>query len=187
MVPANTSFPAIVATPISSETANVGDGDTFYLNSDFYYGGKLIAAAGSKVNGTIITVKRGGMANRSGKIQIRFSHIVTPTGQIIPITASVQTDDGSGVLKAGTVKDAAWEYAKDTAIGAGVGAAVGTAMGALSRGSVGKGAIYGTAIGGGMGVIAALMERGGDIDIPQNVQMNIVLDQPVTVSSNTPY
>ncbi len=187
MVPANTSFPAIVATPISSETANVGDGVTFYLNSDFYYGGKLIAAAGSKVNGTIITVKRGGMANRSGKIQIRFSHIVTPTGQIIPITASVQTDDGSGVLKAGTVKDAAWEYAKDTAIGAGVGAALGTAMGALSRGSVGKGAIYGTAIGGGMGVIAALMERGGDIDIPQNVQMNIVLDQPVTVSSNTPY
>ena len=187
LVPANTSFPAIVATPISSETANVGDGVTFFLDSDFYYGGKLIAAAGSKVNGTIISVKRGGMASKNGKIQIRFSHIVTPTGQIIPITASVQTDDGSGVLKAGTVKDSALSYAKDTVIGAGVGAALGTALGALSRGGVGRGAIYGTAIGGGMGIIAALMERGGDIDIPQNVQMNIVLDQPVTVSSNTPY
>ena len=187
MVPANTSFPAIVATPISSETANVGDSVTFYLSSDFYYGGKLIAAAGSKVNGTVIVVKRGGMANRNGKVQIRFSHIVTPTGQIIPITASVQTSDGTGVLKAGTAKDAAKDYIKDTVIGAGAGAALGTAMGALSGGRVGKGAIYGTAIGGGMGVIAALMERGGDIDIPQNVEMNIVLDQPVTVSSNTPY
>ena len=26
-----------------------------------------------------------------------------------------------------------------------------------------------------------------DIDIPQNAQMNIVLDQPITVTSNTPY
>ena len=173
--------------PLSTETSNAGDSVQFYLGSDFYYGGKLIAAAGSRVNGTVINVKRGGLANRNGRLQVRFSHIVTPTGQIIPITASIQTDDGSGVLKAGTAKDAAKDYIKDTAIGAGAGAALGTAMGALSGGKVGKGAIYGTAIGGGMGIIASLMERGGNIDIPQNAQMNIILDQAVTVSSNTPY
>ena len=187
MVPANTTFPAILSAPLSTETANVGDSVTFYLGSDFYYNGKLVAAAGSRVNGTVILAKRGGMANRNGKLQIRFSHILTPTGQMIPITASIQTDDGSGILKAGTAKDAAKEYIKDTAIGAAAGAALGTAMGALSGGKVGRGAIYGTAIGGGMGVISSLIERGGDIDIPQNAQMNIVLDQPVTVTSNTPY
>ena len=187
MIPASTVFPAISSAPLSSETAKAGDNVSFYLGSDFYYNGKLIAAAGSKVNGTIIVAKRGGMANRNGKLQIRFSHILTPTGQMIPITASLETADGSGVLKAGTAKDAAGEYIKDTAIGAGVGAALGTAMGALSGGKVGKGAIYGTAIGGGMGVLTSLMEKGGDIEIPQNAQMNIVLDQPVTVTSNTPY
>ena len=127
------------------------------------------------------------MANKNGKIQIRFSHILTPTGQMIPITASIETEDGSGILKAGTAKDVTKEYIKDAAIGAGLGAALGTAMGALSRGSVGKGAIYGTAIGGGMGVLSSLIERGGNVEIPQNVQMTIVLDQPVTVTSNTPY
>ena len=186
-VPANTVFPAISTTALSSETANAGDSVSFYLGSDFYYNGKLVAAAGSRINGTVITAKRGGMANRNGKIQLRFSHIITPTGQTIPITASIQTNDGSGILKAGTAKDAAKEYIKDTAIGAGIGAALGTAMGALSGGKVGRGAIYGTAIGGGMGVLSSLIERGGDIDIPQNAQMNIVLDQPITVTSNTPY
>lgn len=187
MVPVNTSFPAVVITPISSETANVGDTVSFYLGSDFYYGNTLIASAGSRVNGTVIIAKRGGYAHKNGKIQIKFTNIVTPTGQIIPISASIQTNDGSGILKAGTAMDVTKDYAKDATIGAATGAALGTAMGALSGGSVGKGAIYGTAVGGGMALLQNLFEKGGNIEIPQNAQMNIVLDQPVTVSSNTPY
>ena len=60
MVPANTSFSATSMTSISSETAKLGDNVSFYLGSDFYYGNKLIAAAGSKVNGTVIKAKKGG-------------------------------------------------------------------------------------------------------------------------------
>lgn len=187
MVPANTTFAATVMTPISSETAKVGDSVSFYLGSDFYYGNNLIASAGSKVNGTVIKAKKGGFGNRNGQIQVKFTNIVTPTGQMIPISASIQTNDGTGILKAGTAKDVSKEYAKDAAIGAAAGAALGTAMGALSGGSVGRGAVYGTAVGGGMGVAQNFFERGSNVDIPQNAQMNIVLDQPVTVSSNTPY
>lgn len=187
MVPANTMFEAILMTPISSETASVGDSVSFYLGSDFYYGKNLIASAGSRVNGTIIKAKKGSWANRNGQIQIRFTNIVTPTGQMIPISASLQTSDGSGVLKAGTAKDVTKEYAKDATVGAAAGAVLGTAMGALSGGSVGRGAVYGTAVGGGLALVQNLFEKGGNIDIPQNAQMNIVLNQPVTVSSNTPY
>lgn len=187
MVPANTSFAATLMSPLSSETAQVGDSVSFYLGSDFYYGKNLIAAAGSRVNGTIIKAKKGGFGNRNGQLQIRFTNIITPTGQMIPITASIQTNDGSGILKAGTAKDVSKEYAKDAAVGAAAGAVLGTAMGALSGGSVGRGAVYGTAVGGGMGVVQNFFERGGNVSIPQNAQLNIVLDQPVTVSSNTPY
>lgn len=187
MVPANTSFEAVSMTPISSETAQLGDSVTFYLGSDFYYGNNLIASGGSRINGTIIKAKKGGWGHRNGQIQIRFTNIVTPTGQIIPITASIQTTDGTGILKAGTAKDVTKEYAKDATIGAAAGAVMGTAMGALSGGSVGRGAVYGTAVGGGMGLIQNAFEKGGNIDIPQNAVMNIVLNQPVTVSSNTPY
>lgn len=187
MVPANTSFAASALTPLSSETAQLGDSVTFYLGSDFYYGSNLIAPAGSRINGTVLLAKKGGFANRSGKIRVKFTNIVTPTGQMIPISASIQTSDGTGILKAGTAKDAAVEYAKDTGVGAAAGAVLGTAMGALSGGSVGKGAIYGTAVGGGLGLVKTVFEKGGNVEIPQNAQVNIVIDQPITVSANNPY
>ncbi len=186
MVPAETTFPAISMNPLSTEFSKLGDRATFYLGSDFYYGTSLIAPAGSKVNGTIIRLKRGGMPNKNGQLQIKFTNIETPTGMVIPVSASILTDDGSGILKGGTAKDAAGEYVKDVGIGAAAGALLGTALGAIGEG-VGRGAIYGTAVGGGMGLIQSLMQRGQDIDIPQNVQMNIILDQPITTSSNTPF
>lgn len=187
MVPVNTTFAATTMAPISSETAKVGDSVTMYLSSDFYYGKDLIAAAGSKINGTVIQAKKAGFATKSGKIQIKFTNIMTPYGQMIPLNASIQTDDGTGILKASTGKDTTKEYAKDIGIGAAAGAALGTAMGALSSGSVGKGAIYGTALGGGLGLGKSLFDKGGNIDIPQGAQLNIVLDQPITVSTNNPY
>ncbi len=187
MVPSGTSFPATVMASISSETAKTGDSVTFYLGSDFYYGSNLIAGAGSRINGTVILAKKGGFGSRNGQLQIKFTNIVTPSGQMIPVSASILTDDGTGILKAGTAKDVTKEYVKDVGVGAAAGAVLGTAMGALSSGSVGKGAIYGTALGGGLGLGKSLVDRGGNVEIPQNAQLNIVLDQPVTVSSNTPY
>ena len=186
-VPANTMFEAVSMSAISSETASVGDSVSFYLGSDFYYGKNLIASAGSRVNGTIIKAKKGSWGNRNGQIQIRFTNIVTPSGQMIPISASLQTLDGSGILKAGTAKDVTKEYAKDATVGAAAGAVLGTAMGALSGGSVGRGAVYGTAVGGGMALLQNAFEKGGNVEVPQNAQMNIILNQPVTVSANTPY
>ncbi len=187
MVPANTSFEAVTMTPLSSETARVGDNVSFYLGSDFYYGRHLIAAAGSKINGIVLHTRKGGLGHKNGQIQIKFTNIYTPTGQMIPISARIQTEDASGILKAGTAKDATKEYVKDTGVGAAAGAVLGTAMGALSGGSVGKGAVYGTAVGGGLGLIKTVFEKGGNVEIPQNAQMNIVIDQPITISSNTPY
>lgn len=187
MVPANTSFQATTMSAISSETAKVGDSVSMYLSSDFYYGNKLIAAAGSKLNGTVLQAKKGGLGNRNGKLQIKFTNIVTPYGQMIPISATIRTDDSTGVLTAGTAKDVAKEYTKDAAIGAALGAALGTAMGALSSGSVGKGAIYGTALGGGMGLASNVTQRGGNVEIPQGASLDIVTDQPITISINNPY
>lgn len=187
MVPANTSFSAVTMSPITSETVKTGDSISMYLSSDFYYGNKLIAGAGSRVNGTVIQSKKGGLGNRNGRIQIKFTNIVTPYGQMIPISAVIKTDDGTGILKAGTAKDVAKDYTKDAAIGAALGAALGTAMGALSSGSVGKGAIYGTALGGGMGLASNAIQRGDNVEIPQGASIEIVTDQPVTISINNPY
>ncbi|MBQ3640996.1 hypothetical protein II906_03605, partial [bacterium] len=94
---------------------------------------------------------------------------------------------GSGILKAGTKMDVAEAYAKNIGVGAASGAVLGTAMGALSSGSVGRGAIYGTALGGGLALAKSIAERGESVQIPQNAQINLILDQPLTVSTNTVY
>lgn len=188
MVPARTVVEAVTTSPISSETARIGDKVVFYLTSDFYYGRDLIAPAGSRINGSVVISKKGGLGYRSGQLQVKFSNIVTPTGQMIPMLASIKTNDGTGILKAGTGKDVAKEYVKDAAIGAAAGAVLGTAMGALSSGKVGKGAIYGTAMGGGLGLAQNAFERGGNVEIPQGTQLELILDQPITfTSTNSPY
>ncbi len=187
MVPANTIFTAVTTMPLNSEFVKSGDSVIFYLSSDFYYGNKLIASAGSRVNGTVLSSKKGGIASRNGSINIKFYNIVNPYGQMIPISAKIQTEDGTGILKAGTAKDSTKEYIKDVGLGAAAGAALGTAMGALSSGSVGKGAIYGTALGGGMGLIQTVFDKGGNVDIPQGAQLNIVLDQPITINAPDMY
>jgi len=185
MVPAGTTFSATTTSSLSSATATIGESVSYVLSSDFYYGGKLIASAGSRVNGTVTQLKKAGRAGKNGRIAVKFTNIVTPMGQMIPISGAIETSDGSGVLYASAAKDTAKEYVKDVGVGAGAGAALGTAMGALSQGSVGKGAIYGTAIGAGLGVGAALLYKGQDVEIPANAQLNIKIDQPITVNSNT--
>ena len=187
MVPASTVFSACLMSPLSSQYSKVGDNISLYLNNDFYYGNTLIAGAGSRLNGTVVKARKGGFAGKNGNLELRFSNIITPTGQVIPLSARVQTDDETGVLRVATAKDTVGQYAKNTGLGAASGAVLGTAMGALSGGKVGKGAIYGTAVGGGIGLVSALFNRGENVDIPQNAQLNIVLDQPITISSNSPF
>ncbi len=185
MVPAGTTFGATTTSSISSSTAALGEAISWVIGSDFYYGGKLIAPAGSRINGTVTVLKKAGRTGKNGKLGIRFTSLLTPMGQMIPISAVIQTDDGTGVLYASAAKDTAKEYIKDSAIGAGAGAALGTAMGALAGGSVGRGAIYGTAIGAGLGVGKALLYKGEDVEIPANAQLQIKIDQPITINSNT--
>ncbi len=187
LVPANTTFQATTTAPINSESMQTGDNVVLYLASDFYYGKNLIAPAGSKVNGIVIKAKKGGYGKRNGQLQIRFSNIYTPNGQMIPISAQIQTNDGSGTLKGGTKKDAAKGYAGKAVMGAATGAVTGTIMGALSDGSVGKGAAYGTALGGGVGLLTGLYDKGTNVEIPQNAQLNLILNQPITVSSQYQY
>lgn len=182
-VPAGITASAVLSTEINSQNAVVGSVVSAILVEDFIYNGTQIAGAGSVINGSIVSVKKAGYGNRNAQMQIRFTTIRTPYNNIIPISATVATSDLTGVLKGGTMKDSALEYAKNTVIGSASGAVLGTAMGALSSGSVGKGAIYGTALGAGMGLIKGAAKKGESILIPSNSQINIYFDQPITLGA----
>lgn len=187
VVPAGTMIPATATMELSSENLLLGQNVCIALSNNFYYNNNLVAPLGSSVNGTVIQVKKAGRAGINGQLMVKFTNIVTPYGQMIPISGKIQTDDGSGLLKGGTAMDTTKAYAKDIAIGSAAGALGGVIMGPLSGGKVGKGAVYGTAVGAGLGVAKSVWDKGEVASIPAGTAINIVVDQPITFNPQQGY
>lgn len=186
-VPVGTKTSAILSQTLDSKTLSEGTSVYATLNKDFSYNSINIAPAGSTINGTVVKCKKAGIGNRNGQIQVRFTNIRTPQGYNIPVSAMIATTDGTGVLKGGSKLDSAKDYGKNAAIGAAGGAILGTAMGPLSGGEVGRGAVYGTAVGGGLGLLNAVRQSGEDVVIPANAVVEIYFDQPITISAPNGY
>lgn len=184
MVPAGVSVKAMLTSPLSSQYTSVGQTVTMALNDDFYYDGKLIAEAGSTIYGTVIEASKAKRGGINGKLCVRFTQIYTPYGTQIPISAVIKTNDSSGVLVGGTKVDVAKEYTKDLAAGSAAGALSGLVFGALAGGDVGRGAALGTAVGAGGGLVKSVWDKGNDVEIPANAKIDILLMQPITVSSS---
>ena len=185
MVPAGSSLPAMLTAPISSANSSAGQSVSLVLNSDYYYNNKLIAPAGSTVSGTVIEASKAKRGSMNGKLCIRFTQIYTPYGTQIPISAVIKTDDNTGVLIGGTKLDVTKEYAKDVTAGVAAGAISGLVFGALAGGNVGKGAALGTAVGAGGGLVKSAWDKGNDVEIPANATIDLMLTQPITVSSSS--
>lgn len=181
-VPAGESFRAVVTTPVSSESAVTGQQLTLALGSDFYYNGNRIAPAGSTIYGSVIEVSKAKHGSMNGKLTLRFTQIITPTGQNIPISAVIKTDDNTGTLVGGTNLDVAADYAKDMAVGAGAGALAGVIISPLAGGSIGKGTALSTAVGAGGGLVKSIWDKGSDVVIPVNAGVELILTQPITVT-----
>lgn len=187
MVPSGTAIPATATMELSSESLSLGQGVCIALSNNFYYNNLLVAPLGSSVNGTVIQVKKAGRAGVNGQLMIKFTNIITPYGQMIPISGRIQTDDGTGLIKGGTKADSAKDYAKDIAIGSAVGAIGGVIMGPLSGGKVGKGAAYGTAVGATAGLAKSVWDKGTPATIPAGTIVNIILDQQATFTPQQGY
>jgi hypothetical protein len=179
--PSGASLVASMQSSISSATANVGDRYTAVLGSDLNPGGGIILPAGTQLEAQVVSVTKAGYAGRNGLLDVRFTAALLPNGQRVAMSAKVQTQDGTGILKGGTVATSAGKAALRTGVGAGLGAALGVAMGPLSGGRVGRGAIYGTAVGGTLGLLSSAASRGTEAVLPSGQSLNIILDQPLTV------
>lgn len=184
-VPAGETFRAVVTAPITSETAVTGQNVTLALGSDYHFNGVTVAPAGSTIYGTVIEVSKAKHGSLNGKLTIRFTQIITPTGQNIPISAVIKTDDNTGTLIGGTKLDVTKEYAKDLTVGAGAGALAGVIISPLSGGSVGRGTALATAVGAGGGLIKSVWDKGNDVVLPVNATLELILTQPITVNPSS--
>lgn len=180
-VPAGQNFKAVVTTPISSATMFRGQTVSVILGTDFYYNGLKIAPAGSTITGMVLDAAKAKHGSMNGKLSIRFTNIITPAGMQIPISAVIKTNDNTGVLVGGTALDVTKDYGKDMVVGAGAGAVTGVVMSAIGGGNIGKTAALGTAVGAGGGLVKSLWDKGNDVEIPSNANIDLYLTQPITV------
>jgi len=182
MIPMGTTLSGVTTSDISSNSLVVGDNVTLTLGSPFYYKGCLIAPANSNILGLVTEAKAAGHAETVGRIKIKFTEIITPSGNRLPISAKIVTNDGTGILKGGTGKDKAKSIGKDMALGSAGGALSGLVFGSMAGGNAGKGTALGTALGAGLGLGKAIIDKGADVTIPAGSQLNLMIDQPSTIN-----
>ena len=82
----------------STKNFSVPDKVFAHLNDDFYYNNHLIAPQGSIVQGMVVKSVNPN-EQQEAQLQIKFTSIITPNSQIIPITALVKNGDKNGIIK----------------------------------------------------------------------------------------
>ncbi|HMC32510.1 MAG TPA: hypothetical protein VKL99_16860 [Candidatus Angelobacter sp.] len=184
-ISAGTEIRATLDTPLSTKTSKPGDRFTATITEPARGGnGALVIPTGTRIEGEVAEAEDGRTAaalRGKGKLDLRFRDIVLPTGQTLPLTAtliSVNGTNGKSTKKAdeeGQLQSGARnkDAARDVGTGAGAGAAAGLVFG---------GPLKGLAIGALAGGGYVLSTKGKEINLPAQTGMVIRLDQPVSGS-----
>ena len=181
VAPAGSRFDATIVTTLSSGINRVGDIVSATVSTPLAIGSDVIIPAGSQLRGQVVNAipAKRFRAGSGGVLEIRFTALQTPDGQLYPLSAQVDTtqfklqaETGGSRLAMGVGK---------AAVGAGLGAALGTAIGAIAGGMPGRGAWSGAAIGGGLGALNAVASKGAELILESGTQIPVLLDQALQI------
>lgn len=164
-VPAGTSLPLELTTPLSSGTAHVETPVSARLRDAVMVNGFTAIPAGTVFNGTVTDVEESGRVKGRATLTFRFDE-ATVNG----VREHLSTEPLTFRAEATKSEDA-------TKIGAGAG--IGAAIGAIVGG--GKGAAKGAAIGGAAGTGAVLATKGKDVTLPVGKDLTTTLEESVNV------
>lgn len=184
-VSAGTEIRAALDTPLSTKTSKPGDRFTATITQPVRgSSGSTVIPAGTRVEGEVAETEEGktlAALRGKGKLSLRFRDLVLPTGQTLPLTAtliSVNDTNGKNTKKAdeeGQVQSGTRN--KDVAKDVGIGAGIGTVAGLVFGGPL-KGLAIGALAGGGY----VLATKGKEVNLPAQTGMVIKLDEPVSAS-----
>ena len=85
-------------TPMDSRLTNVGDVFTARLSKDFTVVGqngeqRMILPEGTLIRGRVDQVKRPALFSHGGAIYLAFDHVVLPSGELLPLTLNLSTEN----------------------------------------------------------------------------------------------
>ncbi len=170
-VPAGTKVLLSLKSAINTKTAQQGDGVYLISNFPVIGGSQVMIPVGVYVQGVVDRVQRPGRVKGRAQIDMHFTTMIFPNGQVVEVPGVLNSLPGSDGPKVkdseGTVEQAG-NKGRDVGNvlkGAAIGAETGVLGGAAS-GDLGKGIGYGSAAGAAAGAIYTLFTRGNDIVIP---------------------
>lgn len=180
-IPAGTTMMIKTLSPITSETNKVGDAVNAVVEADVIVDNQVVVPAGSEVFGSVVSVTPTGRVHQHGTLAMQFFTLKTPSGQILPINASLVTPDNTGILKGNTEQARVLKTFGSAAGITAAGTLAGTALGGL-LGATGSGAVFGLTTGAIGGIGYALARKGKPVEVPNGARLNILINQPVAVN-----
>jgi hypothetical protein len=188
--PVNTEVRAVLDTPLSTRTSKPGDLFTATITDPVHgSNGAVIVPAGARLEGEVAEgeqLKAVQALRDRTQLSLRFRDVVLPTGQAVPLSATLISVNKTNGKTAKQTEDAtqvqAGREGRDVAAGIGT-AANGSAGPALVFGSPLKGLAVGALSGGGY----VLATKAKQVNLPAQTGLVIRLDQPLSISaSSTP-
>jgi hypothetical protein len=188
-VPAGTKVLLSLRNGINTKTAQQGDG--VYLVSSFPVVGnsRIMIPVGVYVQGVVDRVVRPGRVKGRAQLDLHFTTMIFPNGQVIEVPGVLNSLPGSDGPKVkgneGTVEQAGnkgrdvGNVLKGAAIGA-----EGGVLGGAATGNVVKGVGYGSLAGAAAGTIYTLFTRGNDIVISSGTAVEMVLQRPLVLQQS---
>lgn len=183
-VPSGTRLPLVLHNAISTRSAQPGD--PVYLETLFpiVIDSRILIPAGSYVSGEVTEAKRPGRVHGRGEIKIKLDNLILPNGYQASFNAS-PTDAGTGgnesIGKEGTIEGDsnkagdAGTVLETTAAGAGLGGIVGQSA---------RGAGIGAGAGAAAGLLAVLLTRGPEAELPRGTTLDVVMNRPLYLLSS---
>jgi len=164
VVPSGTSITIAVSSPISSETAQVGDTWTGVVKNNVVVGEKTVIPSGSTVSGTITAVKPAAKGDRA----LLDLAIGSMTVEGANYTAHATTP----AIEAGSTRA---RNLGAIAGGAGAGALIGGAVGGK------KGALLGGLLGGAGAGTAVATSKGFQVVLKEGAELTFSTSAPVNI------
>jgi hypothetical protein len=174
-VGSGTEIHAALDTPLSSKTSKPGDRFTATVSEPVRANnGAAVIPSGARIEGEVAESedeKIQAALRGKGKLSLRFRDVVLPSGQTLPLTATLISVHDTG--KSSKKADAGTQIG----IGAGTGSATGRSFG---------GHIKGLAIGALSGGGYVVATNGKDVNLPAQAGMLIRVDQPLSWNGTAP-
>ena len=156
-----------IETAITTERARVEDAVVARVTRDVRVGNRVAIPAGSRANGEVTTVERGGRLKERARLGVRFTSIVLADGTRVPIDTETIYREGDSPTNESAAK-------------IGGGAIGGAILGGILGG--GKGAAIGSIVGAGAGTGVVAAGGRNAATLPAGTPVTVRVKEPVAVT-----